>query len=91
MTIPDRGRDGVDNSFQCCNVPDPFAALMFVTCVSLAICILQARGRPFYAKILPLPTSAMKKNERLAGVQGETRQCKTRMHPLACRPIGDKE
>jgi hypothetical protein len=44
MTIPDRERYGVDDSFQRCNVPDPFAALMFVTRVSLAICILWARG-----------------------------------------------
>ncbi|WP_459718668.1 hypothetical protein [Paraburkholderia sp. 2C] len=80
MATPDRRRYGVDNSFLFRNVPDSFAALMFVTRVSLAICILWARGCVFYAKILPLPTSAMKKNERLAGVQGETRESKTRMH-----------
>ncbi|MFC0692665.1 hypothetical protein [Paraburkholderia humisilvae] len=33
---------------------------------SLAICILGARGRKFYVKILRLTVSAMNKNERLA-------------------------
>jgi hypothetical protein len=91
MTILDCGRYGVDDSFQRGNVPDPFAAPMFVTRVSLAICILRPHRRPFYAKILPLPTSAMKKNERLAGSPWGNPPYKFRVRTSHAHQTGDKE
>ncbi|QYD72102.1 hypothetical protein KZJ38_34715 [Paraburkholderia edwinii] len=64
MTIPDRRRYGVDNSFQRRNVPDPFAALMFVTdvCHTCKPCDLHTLGTRL---------TVLCKNSALAGGRDE--------------------
>jgi hypothetical protein len=64
MTVPDRGRYGVDNSFQRRNVPDPFATPMFVTGVCHAC-------KPCNLHTLGTRLTVLCKNPALAGERDE--------------------